>query len=56
MFIRTPKSDRDYRLFTELFTMLHDGKDYCRNGRTLFEIKRLTNLFDLMDETCASLY
>lgn len=25
-------TNRDYWLFTELFVMLHDGKDYCRKG------------------------
>ena len=25
----TPKSDRDYWIMTELFVMLHDGKDVC---------------------------
>lgn len=29
LYERTPKSDRDYWLMTELFCDLHDGKDYC---------------------------
>lgn len=29
LFERTPKCPRDYWMMTELFTMLHDGKDYC---------------------------
>ena len=29
LFTRTPKDNRDYWVMTELFVMLHDGKDYC---------------------------
>ena len=30
LYERTPKSDRDYWLMTELFVMLHGGLDFCR--------------------------
>lgn len=32
LFERTPKSDRDYWLMTELFILLH-GKDFCEDAR-----------------------
>ncbi|KKM61022.1 hypothetical protein LCGC14_1535880 [marine sediment metagenome] len=33
LFERTPKSNRDYWIMTELFVFLHDGLDVC-NERT----------------------
>lgn len=30
LFKRTPLTNRDYWVMTELFVLLHDGKDYCR--------------------------
>jgi len=32
LFERTPKSDRDYWLMTELFVLLH-GTDECKGGK-----------------------
>jgi prepilin-type processing-associated H-X9-DG protein len=29
LYERTPKYPQDYWVMTELFTMLHGGKDYC---------------------------
>lgn len=29
LFERTPKTNRDYWVMTELFVLLHNGKDYC---------------------------
>lgn len=30
IYCRTPETDRDYWLMTELFVMLHDGSDVCK--------------------------
>jgi len=32
LFERTPKSKRDYWIMTELFVLLHGGKDFCKNN------------------------
>ena len=29
LFERTPLTNRDYWVMTELFVLLHDGKDHC---------------------------
>jgi len=29
LFTQAPYNDRNYWVFTELFVLLHDGKDYC---------------------------
>lgn len=29
LFERTPLTNRDYWVMTELFVLLHDGNDYC---------------------------
>ena len=31
LFERTPKTNRDYWIITELFMLLHGGKDYCND-------------------------
>lgn len=33
LYERTPKSDRDYWLMTELFVMLHGGVDFCLDSK-----------------------
>jgi len=32
LYERTPQTNRDYYVMTELFVLLHDGKDYCKEG------------------------
>lgn len=39
LFEKTPKDGKSYYLMTEVFVLLHDGKDYCskekkQNGET----------------------
>lgn len=38
LFERTPKSNRDYWVMTELFVELHDGHDYCDKNQFQKEI------------------
>lgn len=33
LYNQTKKTSRDYYIMTELFVLLHDGKDYCSGGK-----------------------
>jgi len=41
LFQRTPTTNRDYWVMTELFVYLHDGKDYCYGNNGLERTKNV---------------